>query len=134
VAEDRSILPGQRELFRQLLDLARGGRPLKVLAAEMGVSESAVRNYRDGINLVSLPVLWALARIASAEQLSLLLPDGLALVAVPEGIDHAALAGATMDYLARYTQARHEASEAGTAIGPGEAEALERRAARVRAV
>lgn len=81
-----------------------------------------------------LAALGKLCGVVVAGQLSLLLPEGFAIVAVPDGIDHAGLAGAVMDYAGHYSRARHPDSEAGTDIGPGEDAALNGRAAALRAV
>lgn len=52
--------------------------------------------------------------------LSLLLPDGHAIVRVPEGIDHDELAASMHEYLAAKSEFHHPESEEGRDIGPRE--------------
>lgn len=68
-----------------------------------------------------------------ADLLSLLLPEGFAIVEVPEEINHAEIAGAMSDYLAAKHDAHHPESEAGPAIGPNEDNVLRGKFARVKA-
>ena len=79
-------------------------------------------------------VLAKLCGVIDPALLSLLLPDGYALVRVDALSDPAALASGALDYLGLYSAARHPESELGTEIGPSEAVGLEATAARLRAV
>lgn len=55
-----------------------------------------------------------------SDLLSLLLPNGFAIVEVPEGIDHDGLAESFADYLATKNEFHRPESEAGREIGPTE--------------
>lgn len=59
-----------------------------------------------------------------ADLLSLLLPDGFALVRAPEGINHDELSDCMVDYLAEKQRAHHPESECGAALGPVETQSL----------
>lgn len=123
MAEDRSIVAAQMEVLRRATDTAHGGTSRKVLASALGVCESGLRNYIDGTNVMGLGVFARLVAF-DPDLASLLLPDGFAAVRLPAGMDHAQAAMAAADFLASYAGARHPASEAGEAIGPGEAAVL----------
>jgi hypothetical protein len=67
------------------------------------------------------------------ELLSLLFPQGLAIVRVPSGINHDEIAEAMHDFLQTKERAHHPESEAGREIGPNEDNVLRGKFARVRA-
>ncbi len=52
--------------------------------------------------------------------LSMLLPEGVAMVRVPNGVDHDRLADEFADYLKAKNECHRPESECGPAIGPGE--------------
>jgi hypothetical protein len=132
---DRSIVRAQALAVRAMLDPARGGLPAKVLAFEIQIPEATLRSWaKDDPAAMPLGALWKLAGTVPAEQLNLLLPDGLLLVRVPEGADHDALVAGMQAYLAQYVAARHPASEAGTELGAGELAKLDDGAAAVVAI
>ena len=59
-----------------------------------------------------------------ADLLSMLLPEGMAIVRVPENIDHDKLADAFADYLKCKNDFHHPDSEAERDLGPNETAAL----------
>lgn len=135
MAIDRGLLRAQALAMRAAMDPARGGLPAKVLAFECGIPEATLRSWaKDEPAAMPLGALWQLAGVVPIDLLNLMLPDGLALVRVPDGQDHAACAAAAMDFAAGYAEARHPESEAGCEIGPGEDAELNARAARLRGV
>lgn len=117
---------------RQLVirrELDRRGISLKQIASASGVPYSTVISYFPGEKdrqPAAMPVamLIAFLRVIPADLLSLLLDDGHAIVAVPEGVDHDEVARAATQFVAGYAAARHHESECGSDIGPGEDQAL----------
>jgi hypothetical protein len=65
--------------------------------------------------------------------LSLLLPDGLQIMRVPEGLDHDVLCELAADYVAEKNRAHHPDSEAGRELGPNETAALNGKVVRLKA-
>lgn len=68
-----------------------------------------------------------------ADLLSLLLPEGHAIVRVPEGIDYDEISSACRDFIDAKERAHHPESEAGREIGPNEDNVLRGKFARVKA-
>lgn len=60
-----------------------------------------------------------------ADLLSMLLPDGMAIVRVPEHMDHDKIADAFTDYLKDKNDFHHPESEAGRNLSPNETAALD---------
>ena len=111
MALDHSIVSAQREVLRRATDLAHGGTAWKVLASHTGVPEASLHSYGRADAPAAMPVA-VLARLCGAVPealLSLLLPDGWALVRVAELSDPAALASGALEYLGLYSAARHPA-------------------------
>jgi hypothetical protein len=133
---DHSILIAQREMFRIATDPARGGCSWKVLAAQSGIPEATLHSYRKADAPAAMPIsaLTKLCGVIAPELLSLLLPDGFALVKLAELNDPAALATGALEYVGLYSAARHPASEAGSDIGPREAAGLSGAATKLREV
>lgn len=136
MACDRSIVLAQQEFLRRATDTARGGVALKVLASRADLPEATLRSYGRGDAPAVMPLgaLWKLIGAVEAELIELLLPDGVALVQLPENLDHDTLAAWALDFASRHAAARHPASEAGVEISPGEDAALKSAAMRMRAV
>ncbi len=125
MANEFNVLRAQQAMLRGAVDPLRGGVPLKVIAWDSGVPEASLRSYaREDGAAMPVGVLARLCGVVDPALLSLLLPDGFALVAVPAGIDHGTFAARAMDFAAHYAAARHEDSEDGSAIGAGENAAL----------
>ncbi len=119
-------------------ELDRRGISLKAISLDAGMPYNTVVSYFPGDGRVpaGMPVsaLFRLIGVVPADLLSLLLPHGHAIVAVPEGLDHDEVARAATEFVTAYAAARHHASESGVEIGPREAKALGGHATRLRAV
>lgn len=141
--DENNILKNEAELVRELqltirrqLDLR--GKSLKQAAYDSGISYSTLCTYfpneRNAVPAaLGVAALRRLLRALPSDLVSLLLPDGYAIVRVPEGIDHDAAAEAMADYLAAKQAAHREDSEAGRDIGPNENSTLNGKLAVVRA-
>lgn len=84
---------------------------------------------------LSVATLYRLLRSAAlpVDLLSMLLPDGLRIVGVPEEVDHDEIAAVLHDYLCTKERAHHPESEDGREIGPGEDNVLRCKFAEVKA-
>jgi hypothetical protein len=110
----------QRAMFRVALDPLRYGLTLKRIEIESGLNYDSIRNYAAGETIMPITALDCLVGVIPGELLSLLMPQGWAIVQVPEQIDHDELAGLFCDYLQAKEAAHHPQSEAGRDIGPNE--------------
>lgn len=125
------ILDRQQRVFRIAQDPTRYGLSLKMIAADADLSYDSVRNYALGNTEMPLSALDALIGVLPDELLSLLLPDGRAIVCIPGGIDHDQLETLARDFLADKGSAHHPESEAGREIGPTEHRKLSEKAVRL---
>lgn len=66
------------------------------------------------------------------ELLSMLLPDGFAIVAAPESVDYDRISEACRDLIDRKDRAHHPESEAGRDIGPTERATLDSKVVQLR--
>ena len=119
----------QCDAFRVALQLT--GLTFKQLAHRCGHPERTLRSWAAGQAAMPFAAIDGLLRGFPPAAIDLLLPDGFALVVVPDCADHAEFAAAVMDFAVQYTAARDPRSEAGVAIGAGEDEQLVRRRLRV---
>ena len=122
-------------------ELERRGVALKAVAMDAQISYSTLVSYLPqpgGDKPVMMPmgVVYALAesRAIPDDLLSLLLPTGVMLVRVPEGVDHDEVETHCRDFLSAKGKAHHPDSEAGREIGPNEAAELTKRAVVLKAV
>jgi len=137
---DRNEIVRERQsAIRRELD--RRGIALKAVAMDAQISYSTLVSYLPqpgGDKPVMMPAgaIYALAetRAIPDDLLSLLLPAGVLMVRVPEGVDHDEIEEAARDYLAEKAKAHHLESEAGRDIGPNENQALTERATVLKAV
>lgn len=119
-----NIVRERQKAIRREID--RRGIHMKAVALDGGwENTSTVLSYfpadRDAQPAVmSVAALYRLLGALPTDLLSLLLPDGHAIVRVPEGIDHDELASGFQDYLQTKHAAHHPESEAGREIGPNE--------------
>lgn len=124
--DDKQILlDRQARVFRIACDPKRYGLSLKLIAIDSGLHYDSVRHYAAGETALPLSAFVALMGVVPDELLSLLLPDGRAVVQVPEHIDHDEIADAVADYLHEKNAAHHPESEAGRDLGPNETAALD---------
>lgn len=117
----------QKRVFRIACDPARYGLTKKAISAESEIGYDSICDYANGETEMSLSAMVRLIGVLPNELLSLLLPEGQAIVAIPDGIDHDELAGAMQDYLLTKGQAHREDSPAGPAIADCEREVLDRK-------
>ena len=137
---DRNEIVRERQsAIRRELD--RRGIALKAVSMDAQISYSTLVSYLPlpgGDKPVMMPmgIVYALAesRAIPDDLLSLLMPSGVMLVRVPDGIDHDELEEACRDYLAIKGQAHKPDSPAARDIAACENEALNISAARLRAV
>ena len=123
---DRTTIVRDRQLaIRRELD--RRQILIKTVAADACLSCSSVLSYFPGErnavpHAIPMAAVNALAdgNAIPLDLLSWLLPAGMAIVRVPEAIDHDELADAFRDYLAAKDKAHHPLSENGREIGLGE--------------
>ena len=129
MAGDGSILISQQEFLRRACDTGHGGVPAKVLASRAGLSESTLRSYgrSDAPAMMSLAALWKLCGAAEPELLNLLLPDGFAIVRLPEHGELPRALNALAAGSARFAAEAIEALSDGR-LSPDEAAALVRHA------
>lgn len=134
---DANTIVRERQLvIRREMD--RRGISLKAVSLDSGIAYPTVVSYfpgerdREPATIGGAAVyMLAESKALPLDLLSLLLPDGLAMVRVPEGVDHDALCEAAAEYVAQKNRAHHPDSEAGTAIGPKERAGLDRSALRL---
>lgn len=138
MADYNTIMRERQRAVRREMD--RRGISLKAVALDCGVPYPTIRSYFPGERnavpaVMPTSVLYAMAEAEALplELLSLLMPDGVQLVRVPEDIDHDELSRACRAYVDLKGEAHHPASEDGREIGAGENVQLLRAAANVRA-
>jgi len=124
---DRIVRERQRAIRREI---DRRGIAIKAIQYDGGwENASTVLSYfpADASRepaIMSVAALYRLFDALPADLLSMLLPEGFAIVQVPEGVDHDDLAARFREYLGLKDEAHHPESEAGRDIGPGEDKAL----------
>ena len=122
-------------------EMDRRGKSLQILASDSGIPYPTICSYfpanRDANPaMIPMAVVFAIADSGAlpVDVLSMLLPDSMQLVSVPEGICHDGLAANIHDYLQTKSAAHHPDSEAGPAIGPGEKQVLDSKAVKISVV
>lgn len=123
--EKTILLDKQQRVFRIACDPKRYGLTLKLIAMDSGLHYDSVRHYAAGETALPLSAFVALMGVVPDELLSLLLPDGRAIVKVPDEIDHDTLADAVAEYLHDKNAAHHPESECGRDLGPNETTRLD---------
>lgn len=121
----------QQTVFR--LAVARG-LTLKVIALDSGLGYTTIQSYSRGEATMSLPALYRLIGVIDDDLLSLLLPVGRMIVALPDDLDHDAIAEMASDYLRAKAVAHEVNSPAGREISECESAALDGKAIRLRSV
>jgi transcriptional regulator with XRE-family HTH domain len=127
-----NLIVQQKALFRLA---AAKGFTQELIHQETKISTTSLSEYATGKTKLSLVAVRRLAEVPDfpLELLSLLFPQGLAIVRVPSGINHDEIAEAMHDFLQTKERAHHPESEAGREIGPNEDNVLRGKFARVRA-
>lgn len=140
IMRDRNEIVRERQsAIRRELD--RRGIALKVVAMDAEISYSSIASYfplpgGERPAMIPMGVVYALAetRAIPDDLLSLLLPVGCLMVRAPEDIDHDEMERVARDYLAAKGAAHHPDSPGGREISACEDDALDAKAARLRAV
>lgn len=131
-----TIVRERQKAIRREID--RRGIAMKAIAMDGGWdSTSTVLSYFPADQhaqpaVMSVASLFRLFDALPTDLLSLLLPDGYAIVQVPEGIDHDDLERGCRDFLATKGEAHHPDSPAGRDIAPCEAKALDAKVVQLR--
>lgn len=133
MTDETDIVRERQRLIRREMD--RRGISIKAVQLDGGwETSSTVLSYfpADRDKEPAVMSVAAYHRLLSrgalpADLLSLLLPDGFAVVRVPEGIDHDEIAAGFQDYLAAKGRAHHPDSPAGRDIADCERSELDRK-------
>jgi len=137
--DETTIVRERQKLIRREMD--RRKIPLKAVQLDGGwKTVSTVASYfpQEGGEEPATMSAAALFRLLDtkalpADLLSLLLPDGYAIIQTPEGIDHDDCEQACLDFLATKGAAHHPESPAGREIAPCEDATLRGKVVRLRA-
>lgn len=120
MASDYNISHQTKETQERIFRIAqRNGLTLKAIGLDSGIPYSTLRSYAgNNGTIVEMPVsaLYKLVGVIPPDLLSLLLPEGYAIVRVPDGVDHDEIAPAVREYLSRKDEAHHPDSPAGREI------------------
>lgn len=122
--EKTILLDKQQRVFRIACDPKRYGLTLKLISMDSGLHYDSVRHYAAGETALPLSAFVALMGVVPDELLSLLLPDGRAIVKVPDEIDLDGLADQFTDFLHEKNAAHHPDSPAGRDIADCERDTL----------
>lgn len=114
----------QQRMFRIACDPRRFNLTRKAIEIDAEIPRSTLASYADGRALMTIATLRSLCGVIPNELLSLLLPEGYAVVSTPEAVDHDAVASWCIQFLAKWNAAKHPESEAGTETGPRENDEL----------
>lgn len=120
----------QQTIFREA---CKRDLTLKVIAMDSGNGYTTVQSWANGSAVMSIAGLYSLVGVIPDDLLSMLLPDGRQIVALPDDLDHDALSDLAADYLATKAAAHHANSPAGIAIASCEREVLDRKVTALRA-
>lgn len=136
--DENAIVRERQLVIRREMD--RRGISLKAVAFDSKIPYATIVSYFPGeINrqpaTIGGAAIFVLAesKALPLDLLSLLLPEGLQIVRLPEGIDHDALCDLAAEYVADKHRAHHPESEAGRDIGPGEEARLSGKVVQLRA-
>ena len=137
IMADVSTIVRERQAFiRREID--RRGIALKAVSMDSKIPYPTLLSYfpQEGSRepaMMPVSALYALIGALPDDLLSLLLPAGHVIVAVPEDVDHDEIARHCREYLRAKDDAHHPESEAGREIGPTEDNVLRASFARVKA-
>lgn len=128
------ILDRQRRMFRIAQDPTRYGLTLKMIAADAALNYKSLVNYAAGDTEMPLSALDALIGVLPDDLLTLLMPEGRAIVRIPDGIDLDELDAACRAVVATKARAHRSDSPGGPAVVESERVAILQAAAPLRAV
>jgi hypothetical protein len=140
MSRDCAITQHVRETQERIFRLAQRdhGLTLKAIALDSGIPYGTLRTYAGNTTdrataEMSASAIRKLTGIIPAELLSLLLPDGFAIVRVPEEVDHDTIETLARDYLAAKGKAHRPDSPGGRELASCESNVLDLKAAALRA-
>lgn len=114
----------QQDMFREA---DRRGITVKAIHYDTGISQDTIRSWVRGEAVMSIAGLFGLVGVIPDDLLSMLLPDGRQIVALPDDLDHDALSDLAADYLTTKAAAHKADSPAGVAVAPCERAILDRK-------
>lgn len=128
---DRLIVQ-QKAMFRLA---AKKGFSQELIHNETRIPTTSLSDWANGKAKMSLVGMLKIADVPDfpLELLSLIMPAGMAIVRVPQGIDYDDVSQACRDFIDAKDRAHHPESEAGRDIGPGEHAELSGKVVRLRA-
>lgn len=137
MSDSSTIIRGRQLAIRREMD--RRGISLKQVGFDSGIPYATLLSYfpaEGGRDPAVMPTsaLYCLVGAVPDDLLSLFLPDGRAIVAVPEGLDFDEIEKAARDFLAAKGEAHSIDSPAQRDLAPCEVKRLTKKAVRLRAV
>jgi hypothetical protein len=137
MSANRDISQVMRDTQERIFRIAQSqGLTLKAISLDSGIPYSTLRTYAGGTERATAEMpasaLHRLVGVVPDELLSLMLPDGRAIVAVPEDINHDEFEQMCRDYLAAKAKAHRADSPGGREIAACERSHLDGHAVRLR--
>lgn len=135
-SHDDKIVSRQKSTQERVFRLATRdhGLTLKAISLDAGIGYTTVQSYAKGQAVMSIASLFRLVGVIPDDLLSLLLPEGRRIVALPEELDHDALCDLAADYVETKMAAHKADSPMGPEIAPCEDDTLRGKAVKLRAV
>lgn len=129
MALNRDIRAVMRETQERIFRICKGnGITLQAISLDSGIPYSTLRTYAGNNGqtaIMGMDALYQLVGVVPDELLSLLLPEGRAVIRVPDDIDHDAMEEMCRDYLAAKGAAHASASPGGREISDCERAVLD---------
>ncbi len=139
MSDANEIVRARQSAIRRELD--RRGIALKAVGFDAGIPYQTLLTYfpqEGGARPVMIPgaAIYALAygKAIPLDLLSLLMPTGYAIIALPDGLDLDEVEKASREFLAAKGEAHHPDSPGGRELADCEVVTLNRKAAKLRAV
>jgi len=135
---EREITHVMRETQERIFRVCQSrGLTLKAISVDSGIPYSTMRSYAGNNGptaIMGVDALYRLVGVVPDELLSLMLPEGRAIVSVPTDIDHDEIERRCRDYLAVKGRAHRQDSPDGPAISACESIELAGQVVQLRAV
>lgn len=130
-----NITERQKSMQERVFRLAQRdhGLTLKAISLDSGIGYTTIQSYANGGSVMSIASLFCLVGVIPNELLSLLLPEGQAIVTVPANIDHDQISEGIRDYLDAKERAHRPDSPGGREIVDCEDNVLRGKFAKVKA-
>ncbi|MEN3973089.1 hypothetical protein WJS89_10455 [Sphingomicrobium sp. XHP0235] len=138
MCDGSTIMRAKQRIVREMLD--ERGISLKQVSHDSKISYSTLCSYFPGNERGSTPrdpaelpmgKFYKLCGHIPADILNVLLPDSMALVNAPDGVDYDDLSAACREYIDAKDAAHHPDSEDGRELGPNERKQLDSKVARI---